>query len=279
MRTVRGSHNATCTINPVVPRDASRTYRGHRHKKGAIMARTSSTPVATREAVTASVPTRSAEAIGEELAPYLRGSADTFNACRIASAGIGAGQTGQAIADATTKALAFIMYPDVKSAAYRDALETSVSRGGAKVTRVAIDQRKNAWNDVVTAGLTPTENLVEKSYKLATTGGSAEIRAKLVTALAKVPAGTREAAFLKKFAEATVALRKANADKKSTDSATASADDKAEVPETDGASVTVMDDTAEEIVAYLHALGARKFTASDAALITDALADLAAKLS
>lgn len=243
------------------------------------MARTSS-PTATREALAQSVvteaPARSAESIATELAPYLRGASDTFGACRVAFAGIEAGQTGQAIADAVTKVLATLMHPNEKSAAHRTALATSVSKGGAKVSRVAIDQRKNAWSDVVNAGITPTEDVVEKAYKLATTGGSAEPRARVVVAVAKLPEAKRAEAFIQKVEAALGALRQSNKERHSENAATRSADKKAEQVHQE---IEVRDASAAEIAGYLRDLGKREWSDADKAILTDALADLSAAIA
>lgn len=237
----------------------------------------------TREALAASVeapevPTRSADDIAAELAPYLRGSSDLFGACRVAYAGIAeSGQTAQAIADAVTVALATVMYPQVNSAAHKFALTESVTKGGAKVTRVAIDQRKNAWGDIVRAGIeTPTEALVEASYKLATTGGSAEPRTKLIVAVSKLPASKRADAFLKKATEALTALRRENKERTAERAATKAIEGKAD----GGPRITAdsMGDV-QVVVAYLTAIAQHNWSETERAAISDAVADLSAALN
>lgn len=240
------------------------------------------TPTKSREALAAevaeNVPARSAESIAAELAPYLRGSSDLFGAARVAYAGIvEGGQTAQAIADASTVALAALMYPDTKSAAHKFALTESVSKGGAKVSRVAIDQRKNAWADVLRAGIeTPTEELIEKSYKLATTGGSAEPRQKVVLAVAKLPAAKRPEAFLKKVTEALTALRSGNKERTAERAATKSIEGKAD----GGPRITAesMGDV-QVVVAYLTAIAGHNWSEVERAAISDAVADLSAALN
>lgn len=242
------------------------------------------TRTVSREELAASVvteehtaPKRSAESIAEELAPYLRGTSDLFGACRVAYSGIvEGGQTAQAIADASTVALASLMYPDTKSAAHRYALTESVTKGGAKVSRVAIDQRKNAWQDVILSGIaTPTEELVEKAYKLATTGGSAEPRQKVQVAVGKLPEAKRPEAFLKKTTEALTALRKGNAERTAERAATKSIEGKAEgSPRITAES---MGDV-QVVVAYLNAIATHNWSETERAAIADAVADLSAAI-
>lgn len=238
------------------------------------MSKSTVTPEALAASVeTAPVPTRSADDIAAELAPYLRGSSDLFGACRVAYVGIvESGQTAQAIADASTVALATLIYPATNSAAHKFALTESVTKGGAKVTRVAIDQRKNAWGDIIRAGIdTPTEQLVEASYKLATTGGSAEPRQRVIVAVSKLPASKRADAFLKKATEALTALRRDNKERTAERAATKSADSKADA--SPRISAESMGDV-QVVVAYLNAIAQHNWSEVERAAISDAIADL-----
>src|SRR6185312_7273766 len=96
---------------------------------------------------------------------------------------------------ATTEALATLMaahLPENKRAAYIASI-SKVSRkdGGASITRPAIVQRKDAWADLVSAGLTPTPALIESSLRISQTGGTAELRKKLTADTKKVNVNTR----------------------------------------------------------------------------------------
>lgn len=189
------------------------------------------TATVTREALAATVPTTSATVIAEELAPLFREDTDrTFDLCRVAHMGVSAGVKGDDIAKATTVALAAIMYPD-NFKAREWAESTSVSSGGAKVSRTAIVQRATAWADLLDANVTPTAASVSAAYKLATTGGSKDARVKIIASVARESAAKRENAYIRKATDALVSLRKSNRERNSEAAATRSADAKAEAPE------------------------------------------------
>ena len=200
------------------------------------MAARKSSPVVTREelaeSVTEEAPTTSAAAIASELAPLMRGADSKFNECRVAWAGVNAGVKPDDIATETTRVMAEAMaahLPENKRAAHIAAI-SKVSRkdGGASITRPAIVQRKDAWQDLVSAGLTPTPALIESSLRVTSTGGTAELRKKLIADTKKVNASTRPFYYTIESAKRLGALKDAKAAEKAEAAAKASADNKSE---------------------------------------------------
>lgn len=241
------------------------------------MARNTITP--TLEAIHAEVPTRNAGAVGEELAASFNSEkATNFDACRIAHAAIvESGLGAEDVAKATTRALANLMFPS--DASKRKWAETTPrNKGGASITRVAITQRKDAYADVIEAGITPTPDTVDWAYKLATTGGSKDARTRVVVAVKKAAPAKREVTFINKASTELITLRKANAEKSSANAAGKSADDKAESPSEESPR-TVLEETVEEVSAYLRAQATRDWSPAEKKALLPALRELAKRLS
>lgn len=194
--------------------------------------------VKTAEEATAEVvnSTSTAEATARELAASFVGenlSRDErlFEQARIAFAGIATGAKPADIAKATTKAVAE-MFP-AESRAWAEA--TSVVNGGAKVSRVTIVQRADAWGAILRAGIpTPTVTLVAIAFRAFTSKGApglADAHKRLIGETLKKPEGER-AAFYETHARSrsanVTARKKAESDaKRSENAATKSADAKA----------------------------------------------------
>lgn len=221
------------------------------------MARTTTTP--TLEQIHAEVPTRNAGAVGEELAQALHvgESTSAFDSCRIAHAAvIGSNLKAQEVATATSKALQLLR---------RDP--------SASVSRPAITQRVNAWSDVLEAGIEPEPEVVGAAYRLATTGGSTEPRKALVARVRKLAVSRRSDAFIKGVATARKAIVEARKQSQSETAAGKAADAKADTTQEN--QVTVMQDTAEEVVATLAAWAARDWTPAEKKAINEGLRVLA----
>jgi hypothetical protein len=244
---------------------------------------TKSNKVVSREELAASVPTANVSAVASELAPFFRNKG-TFDMCRIAfAATVEGGLKGQDVADATTKAIADAIREDLLKAgvakatadkAHADALTTSVAKGGAQVSRTAIVQRASAWSDVVEAGIVPTVPVIEVAYKITTTGGSGDARKAIIAAVKRETPAKRANSYIRRVTDALVVLRKGNRDNTAESAATASADDKAETVVEE---VTL--DGAEEIIAFIKATAARKWSDDDKALIVAALSEAIDTLS
>lgn len=184
----------------------------------------------------------------------------TFEQARIAYAGNQSGATDADVARETTVALA-ATFPKPQQEWAR---ETSVSKGGASVTRVTITQRRTAWSDVTDAGMTPTLEAVAAAFSLTSAGakGLADLRAQLIEDTKKRPKAQREAFYVKQSFERfqeLVAKNKANS-KRAENAAEASADAKSE-----GVSFEITLDTVEDIAAYVAATVARRWSEDDAA--------------
>src|SRR5690606_10395199 len=222
------------------------------------MATRTETP--TLEQIHAEVPTRNAAAVGEELAQSIHsGEAySAFESCRVAHAAVvDSGLKASDVADATTKAIRLITRDPTRS-----------------ISRPAISQRVNAWADLLAAGIEPTPDTVAAAYSLATTGGSTPYREKLVAKVRKLASARRADAFIKGVGDAKKAIKAARKAAQSETAATTSADGKAETP-AENPAVTVMQDTADEVVATLNAWAAREWTAAERKQIREGMRALA----
>lgn len=247
------------------------------------MAAKTVTKTITREALAASVPTANVVTVGTDLAPYFRVKG-TFDMCRIAyAATVEGGLKGDDVAKATSSALADLIHAEAIASgvskatadkARKDNLTVSVSKGGAMISRPAIVQRASAWKDVLDAGIVPTEAVVEAAYKINTTGGSADVRKKIIVAVKREAPGKRANSYINKVTDALVGLRKSNRDNKSESAATASADEKSE-----NTTTPVELDGVEEVVSYLRATIARPWSDEDKATLAAALAEALAAVS
>lgn len=244
-----------------------------------------STTTITREALAASVPTANVKAVASELAPYFLDKG-TFDMCRIAyAATVEGGLKGDDVAKATTHAVADLrrerlIAEGVSKAtadkAHADALGVSVSKGGASVTRTAIVQRAAAWSDVLEAGIVPTEVVIETAYKLTTTGGSADTRKAIIAAVKKESPAKRANSYITRVNNALPGLRKSNKERTAESAATAAANNKAEAPATPE---EVILDGVEEIVTFIRATAARKWSEDDRATLVAALTEAIDTLS
>ncbi len=245
-----------------------------------------STSVVTREALAASVPTANVKAVASELAPYFLDKG-TFDMCRIAyAATVEGGLKGDDVAKAVTVAVADLRRERLIKAgvakatadkAHADALGTSVSKGGAQVTRVAIVQRAAAWGDVIEAGIVPTVDVIETAYKLTATGGSADTRKAIIAAVKRETPAKRANSYITRVTNALPGLRKSNRERTAESAATASNNRMAEAPETVAEEVTL--DGVGEIVAFLRATSARKWSDDDKATLVAALTEAIDTLS
>jgi len=198
----------------------------------------------------------------------------TFEQARIAYAGNQSGATDADVARETTVALA-ATFPKAQQEWAR---ETSVSKGGASVTRVTITQRRTAWSDVTDAGMTPTLEAVAAAFALTSAGakGLAELRKELIEDTKKQAKARREAFYVKQSFERfqeLVAKNKA-ASKRAENAATASADEKAE-----SVSFEVTLDTVEDIAAYVAATVARRWSEDEAARLAVIFTDATERLT
>ena len=244
--------------------------------------------IISREALAASVevipvPSVPVSSVASSLAPLLR-SKSNFDACRIAYEGSVAGHTDAQIAEAVTDAIADLIVGDLPAGlpkatvakAREDALNTSVAKGGAAVTRPAIGQRRNAWADVVAAGIEPTEATIEAAYRLTTIGykGLPELRKSLVENVAKESAAKRPNSFVRRATDALDMIRNEKKESRAEKAATESADEKAE-----NVTEEVALDTAADFILYVRATVARTWSDDDKALIAAALTEAASALS
>jgi hypothetical protein len=232
-----------------------------------------STSVVTREQLAAEVPSVSAAVVAQELAPIFRSDQTSrteklFEASRVAFAAHTSGLKDDDIASATTEAMV-ALFPKAQQ---KIAASTSVEKGGATVTRVTIIQRRQAWGDLVEAGVTPTVATIEAAFRLTSTGqkGLSDMRTKLNADTKKQPAGKRADYYIAQSIRRLTELKAANAAAKAEESAQKSADKKAETP--DAAPVQL--DTAQEFIDYVRAEMARPWSDEDRALIMAALTEI-----
>lgn len=197
--------------------------------------------VKTREEEAATVvnSTSTAEAAARELAVSFASETMSrderlFEQARIAFAAIATGAKPNDIAKATTTAMAETFPTDAREWA----AETSVSNGGAKVSRVTIVQRADAYSAILSAGITvPTVELVSIAFRAFTSKGApglADGHKRLIADTLKVAEAGRVdfyRANARSRANEIVARKKAaNAPANSEAAATRSADKKAERP-------------------------------------------------
>jgi len=226
--------------------------------------------------------TTTAEATARELVASFRSEltdkdARLFEQARIAFAGISTGAKPNDIAKATTSAMADTFPAEARAWAEAN----SVQNGGAKVTRVTIVQRSDAYGSILSAGIeSPTAELVALAFRAFTSKGApglAEGHKKLIAATLKRPAGEREAYYVahaRKVSADIVAKKKAVTDAAHSEKmATKSADAKAEKP------VFVADDTFTAL-AFIDAIKAGlalEWSEGDRAEIMAALATIVAE--
>lgn len=222
-------------------------------------------PVVTREELSASVPEVALGAVVEKLvasfsAQLLSNDERTFDQAQQAYLGHAAGHKDDAIAEATTAAM-HAAFPD------RDP-EVSVTKGGASVTRVTIVQRRQAWADLLEAGITPTVPTVRAAFNLSSSGakGLSDMRKKLIADTKALAEDQRDVYFIEEARRRFLNLRNANKTAKSESAAGQSADNKAE----DTSEVITLD-TAEQFIALVQAELARPWSDDDKALIVAAL--------
>ena len=198
-----------------------------------------------------------------------------FEQARLAFEGQASGGKPADIAKAATSAMA-ARFPESSRAWAED---TSVVNGGAKVTRVTIVQRSDAYASILNAGInTPTVSLVATAYRAFTSKGApglADARKRFEKDVAALPAGERAAYYESNARGVSKAVadakKKASDAKKSETSAANAADAKAEA----GEPVTL--DTAAEFVALIRAELARPWSDDDRAFIMAALSEIVAE--
>lgn len=239
-------------------------------------------PVKSAEESTAEVvaSTSTAEATARELAASfvvesMSRDERLFEQARIAFAGLATGAKANDIAKATTTALAET-FP-VESRAWAES--TSVVNGGAKVSRVTITQRADAYSAILRAGIAdPTVTLVAVAFRAFTSKGApglADAHKRLITETMKRPEGERAAYYethARSRAAAVTARKKAETDaKRSENAATKSADRKAEKPVP---AEVVFDGGPSEFIAAVRAGLALPWSDDDRAEIMAALAEI-----
>lgn len=207
----------------------------------AVKTATRKAPVKTREAASAEVvaETSTATAAARELAVSFASETLTkderlFEQARIAFAAITTGAKPNDIAKATTVAMAET-FPE---SAREWAASTSVVNGGAKVSRVTITQRSDAYAAIISAGIkAPTTELVAIAFRAFTSKGApglAEGHKRLIADTLKVSESDRPAFYTANARERSAAIvkakRDANASANSEAAATRSADAKANKP-------------------------------------------------
>lgn len=219
-----------------------------------------------------------AEAAGRELAASFSAeniSKDNrlFEQARIAFHAGTTGAKASDIAKATTKVMA-----ELFDEADREWAEnTSVVNGGAKVTRVTIVQRSDAFGSILSAGIeVPNVELVTTAYRAFTSKGAnglAEAHKALIAETLALPEPERAAHYLanaRAVSAGVVAANKAKgAEAHSEKSATASADAKADTPV-----VEVTLDNVTEVIALIRAEVARPWSDDDKALLMASLAEI-----
>lgn len=230
-----------------------------------------SNPVAviTPEALAEAVPTVNLTAVANDLRDSFKGDqsnrlAVLFEQSRITAAAKASGASDEKLADLVTAAM-LDTFPESERA-YRATL--SVDKGGATVTRVTIKQRRQAWEDLIEAGVVPTHGAVEAAFRLAVTGakGLSDMRKRLAVDTLAQSADTREAFYIAESVSRLKALKDANKPEKAESAATASADEKAE-----DHSEPVALDTVGDFVLYLKATVARPWNDDDKATLSAAL--------
>lgn len=193
---------------------------------------------------------------GRQIAGYLYGAKNTFEACRRLHAASAAGASHESLAKEIATEL------------------TTLSAEKTSFSRQAVDQRVNAYG-LVTELTTPTADLVAKAYTLAQKPSAA-------TEFASIR-DTFERSGEVKLDQATlldaikVAITRANADKKAKAQAKKAGDEPTETEVEEGKS-TVEETfvTAAEVAAFITAQGTRTWSAEDRELILEAMANFAA---
>lgn len=222
--------------------------------------------------------TSTAETTGRMIASVLiddrrDGDARIFDLARIAFHGIATGGKPNEIAKATTKAVAE-SFP-IHEREWAEA--TSVVNGGAKVSRVTITQRSDAWGSILSAGIAePTTELVVTAFRKFTSKGApglAEAHKALIKDTIALPVEDRAAHYLVNapiVSKAVTDRKKAGSDeKKAESSAKAAADNKAE----DTSEVVELDDVAT-VIALIRAEVARPWSDDDRAALMAALTEI-----
>lgn len=232
-----------------------------------------SKPAPTREALAESVPTVNMGIIARDLVASFTAEQQSskervFEQARITAAAKASGASDEKIAEATTEAM-LATFPEADR---KYAATLSVTDGGASVTRVTIKQRRQAWEDLVEAGVTPTVDTVDAAFKVATKGlkGLAELRTKLAADTKKQPANRRATYYIAQSRIRVANLAKAVAEAKAEAAATKAANAKAETPEVDA---EVILESAEDFIAYVKATLERPWSDDDRALIIAALTE------
>lgn len=224
--------------------------------------------------------TTTAEATARELAASFiaeNGTKDErlFEQARASFAGIATGAKANDIAKATTRAMADTFPEDSREWAEN----TSVVAGGAKVSRVTITQRSDAFAAILSAGIPePTVDLVALAFRAFTSKGAPGL-ADAHKALIKETLGKDESVRAEHYRDnaravsATVTARKkAESDAAHSEkSATASADAKSETGD-----MTVTLDNVDDVISLIRAEVARPWSEGDRALLMAALIELTA---
>ena len=223
--------------------------------------------------------TTTAEATARELAASFAAenmSKDErlFEQARIAFAGIATGAKAPEIATATTNAVAETFIESDREWARN----TSVVNGGAKVTRVTIQQRADAYSAILQAGIdTPTVALVTVAFRAFTSKGApglADAHKALIKETLNLPEDERASHYAENarpVADSVVARKKEAAKAGNSEkAATRSADRKAE-----GASVTFEEGmTADDVVKFIRDAVALKWSDDERATIMAALSEI-----
>ena len=196
-----------------------------------------------------------------------------FDQARIAFAGVSTGAKPNDIAKATAKAMADT-FPE-ESRAWAEA--TSVTEGGAKVSRVTITQRSDAYGAILRAGITvPTVELVAVAFRAFTSKGApglADAHTALIKETLALDESEREAHYLanaRRVSAEVVARKKAVTDAAHSEkSAASSADAKSEA-----VVENIELDDVTGVIAFIRASVARPWSDDDKALLMAALSEI-----
>lgn len=236
--------------------------------------------VVTRESVAATVTheTTTAEVTARELAlsfasELLSKDERLFEQARLAFGGIATGAKPNDIAKATTKVMAERFDADDRDWAEA----TSVVNGGAKVTRVTIVQRADAYGSILAAGIdAPTIELVATAFRAFTSKGApglADAHKRLIADTIALDPEARGDFYLhnaRRVSAEVVARKKAATDAAHSEkAATASADAKANKPE-----VAFELDKVGDVIDLIRAEVARPWSEDDRALLMAALSEI-----
>lgn len=198
-----------------------------------------------------------------------------FEQARIAFAGIATGAKANDIAKATTDAVAETFVESDREWARNN----SVTVGGAKVSRVTITQRADAYSSILSAGIAePTMDLVTTAFRAFTSKGApglADAHKKLIKETFKLSEEERAAHYIEnaRVVSATVTARKKDEAAKahSEKAATASADKKSEAPVSEAANLL---DTPLALLDFIRGELSRDWSEGDRAEIMAGLSEI-----